>query len=171
MAEQNEFSRKLADAKDKGIRTVDLQFIDIFGNIKFKTVSFDEFLHEKEYLKGYSVDGSSINGYGVPVEESDLIVMPDPKTLRVLPWAKDVSRVICDVHCPPVKGEEQVFEGDSRSALKGVIASIPEALSECGARPAGPPPASPVESDGAGHAQVGTEIGRMMGFGPRGDGS
>ena len=128
MRDEAQFTRKLKEAKANGTRTVDLQFIDIFGNIKFKTVSFDEFLHEKEYLQGYGVDGSSIGGYGVPVEESDLIIMPDPDTFRVLPWAADVSRVICDIHCPPTEGESRVFEGDSRSALRRVIATIPEAL-------------------------------------------
>lgn len=128
MNEENDFARMLEEARARGIRTVDLQFIDIFGNIKFKTVSFDEFLHEKEYLNGYGVDGSSINGYGVPIEESDLIIMPDLNTFRVVPWAKDVSRVICDIHSPPASGKRKVFEGDSRSVLRSAIAGIADSL-------------------------------------------
>lgn len=130
MRDESGFGEMLEDARERGIRTVDLQFIDIFGNVKFKTVSFDEFLHEKEYLKGYGVDGSSIGGYGVPVEESDLVIMPDPRTFRPVPWAEDVSRVICDVLSPSSGDGEQPFEGDSRSALKRVLATIPEVL--CG---------------------------------------
>ena len=128
MNKQSEFTQKLTEAGEKGIRTVDLQFVDIFGNIKFKTVSFDEFLHEKEYLKGYGVDGSSISGYGVPVEESDLVIMPDPDTFRILPWARDVSRVICDVRTPPSQDGESVFAGDSRSVLKRVLSGIPDVV-------------------------------------------
>jgi glutamine synthetase len=135
MSKTAEFRRKLAQAHKRGIRTVDLQFIDIFGHLKFKTVSFDEFLHEQEYLKGYGVDGSSIDGCGVPVEESDLIIMPDPATFRLLPWAKDVSRVICDVQSPPGKQAAPVFAGDSRSALKRVLASIPGVLKASRAAP------------------------------------
>ncbi len=137
MTDLSEFTRKLEEAKEKGIRTVDLQFIDIFGNIKFKTVSFDEFLHEKEYLQGYGVDGSSIDGYGVPVEESDLIIMPDPRTFHVVPWAADVSRVICDVHTPTGDGGGRAFEGDSRSALRRVLDTIPGALAGCAPVPDG----------------------------------
>lgn len=128
MATAQAFTEALTKAKEAGIRVVDLQFVDIFGNLKLKTVSFDEFLHEKEYLQGYGVDGSSINGYGVPAEESDLIVMPDPATFRIVPWAPDVARIICDVHCPVDDGRTRTFEGDSRSALKRVLATIPDAL-------------------------------------------
>ena len=131
MTDTSNFTKTLEAAKAKGTRTVDLQFIDIFGKVKFKTVSFDEFLHEKEYLAGYGVDGSSINGSGVPVEESDLIIMPDPGTFRILPWAADVSRVICDVQCPAVGAAPKPFEGDSRSALKRMLASTPDALDGC----------------------------------------
>ncbi len=128
MGKDGTFVDKLAAAAEKGIRTVDLQFVDIFGNIKFKTVSFDEFVHEKEYLKGYGVDGSSIDGYGVPVEESDLLIMPDPNTFGAVPWAPDVSRVICDIHTPSPEGNPVPFEGDSRSALRLMLDRIPEAL-------------------------------------------
>jgi len=128
MSKRSEFMRKLREAKARGIRVVDLQFIDVFGNIKFKTVSFDEFLHEKEYLQGYGVDGSSLNGYGVPVEESDLVIMPDPGTFRMVPWAKDVARVICDVQSPASEGGNKAFDGDSRTALKRVLATLPETL-------------------------------------------
>lgn len=132
MANTTDFTGKLEAARKQGIRTVDLQFIDIFGNIKFKTVSFDEFLDEKEYLKGYGVDGSSISGYGVPVEESDLLIMPDPATFRAVPWAEDVSRVICDIHCPSEDGGGIPFEGDARSALKRMLRAIPDTLAEAG---------------------------------------
>lgn len=128
---------KLAEAREKGIRTVDLQFADIFGNVKFKTVSFDEFLDEREYLSGYGVDGSSINGYGVPVEESDLILMPDLATFRMVPWARDVSRVICDVVSPPGTDSGRIFRGDSRSALKAMTALIPEVLADSAGVPVG----------------------------------
>ncbi|MBL7076017.1 MAG: glutamine synthetase [Kiritimatiellae bacterium] len=128
MSKNGHFADTLAAAAEQGIRTVDLQFVDIFGNIKFKTVSFDEFLHEKEYLKGYGVDGSSIDGYGVPVEESDLLIMPDPNTFGAVPWAPDVSRVICDIHTPTDDGSSTPFEGDSRSALRRMLDAIPDAL-------------------------------------------
>lgn len=137
MDRNSEHMDKLAEAREKGIRTVDLQFADIFGNVKFKTVSFDEFLDEREYLSGYGVDGSSINGYGVPAEESDLILLPDLATFRSVPWARDVSRVICDVVSPPGTDPDRVFKGDSRSALKAMTAALPKVLSECTDLPEG----------------------------------
>lgn len=130
MTTSNKLETVLKDARTSGIRTVDLQFVDTFGNLKCKTVSFDEFVHEKEYLKGYGVDGSSINGYGVPVEESDLLILPDPDTFAILPWAKDVSRVICDVHAPQPDGTTSPAESDARSTLKRIIAAIPDVIEQ-----------------------------------------
>ncbi len=124
------FEEKLMDANKKNIKAIDLQFIDIFGNIKFKTVSFPEFTEGKVYLEGYGIDGSSIHGYGVPIEESDLVIIPDPQTFHILPWARDISRVICDVYSPAVtKDAMQPFVGDTRQLLKTNIKSIPDSLS------------------------------------------
>jgi glutamine synthetase len=65
----------------------------------------------------------------VPIEESDLIVRPDPETFHVLPWARDVSRVICDVYTPPThKKEMEPFEGDTRLLLKKICKQIPGVL-------------------------------------------
>jgi glutamine synthetase len=129
MAEKVTFEQKLEDAAKQGVKVVDLQFHNVFGRMKLKSVSFEEFMHEKEYIHGYGVDGSSIGGYGVPVEESDMLIMPDPKTFHIIPWAKDVSRVICDVHTPASgKISQQPFEGDPRVILKKMCNTAGEIL-------------------------------------------
>ncbi|MGZ5477984.1 MAG: glutamine synthetase family protein, partial [Candidatus Aminicenantales bacterium] len=78
------------------------------------------------FKEGKSFDGSSVAGF-VRIEESDLIIKPDPKTFRVLPWvyegfAGDIrwreAVMFGDILTP----DGAVFEGDSRAALKRVLA-------------------------------------------------
>ena len=58
---------------------------------------------------GMGFDGSSITGFN-PIEESDMVAIPDPTTFQVLPWKTGehkVARMICDVVTPdgePVRG-------------------------------------------------------------------
>jgi glutamine synthetase len=125
------FAKKLKEATDEGARMVDLQFVDIFGNHKFESVTIEEFRDEKVFRDGFKIDGSSIYGYGVPVEESDLLIIPDPETFTPVPWTTDVWRAICDVHYPRRSGKGyEPFEGDTRQLLKSMLARIPQVLSK-----------------------------------------
>jgi glutamine synthetase len=123
------FTKKLKSAVDQGAKMVDLQFVDIFGNLKFESVTIDEFKDVKVFVDGVKIDGSSIYGYGVPVEESDLLIIPDPDTFCPVPWTEDVWRAICDVYYPRKKGSGyEPFEADSRQLLSKMVARIPEVL-------------------------------------------
>ncbi len=124
------FSKKLQRATDEGAQIVDLQFVDVLGNLKFKSVTIEEFRDEKVFQDGFKIDGSSIYGYGVPVEESDLLIIPDPETFTPVPWTRDVWRAMCDVYYPQKSGSEYLpFEGDSRHLLARTLDRIPDALS------------------------------------------
>ena len=71
------------------IKFVRLQFTDINGIIKNLAVSSKNI--ETIFDNGQSFDGSSITGYR-PIEESDMVLYPDPTTFAVLPWrAKEKS--------------------------------------------------------------------------------
>jgi glutamine synthetase len=127
------FSKKLKRAVDSGAKMVDLQFVDIFGNLKFESVTIDEFKDIKVFSNGIKIDGSSIYGYGVPTEESDLLIIPDPDTFSPVPWTADVWRAICNVYYPRGSGSGSgfdPFEGDSRIALSRLVERIPSVLSK-----------------------------------------
>ena len=105
------------------------------NNIKFVRVIFPDVLGREMSLcfpvdkmksvldRGIGFDGSSVEGFA-RIEESDLLMVPDPKTFKVLPWdyqINDVSWkeaiVFGDIFTP--KGDH--FDGDSRYALRKVL--------------------------------------------------
>ena len=113
------------------------QFPDMQGNIREVTLT-------RESVKGdgrTSVDGSSVFGKIIPPTESDMLLMPDPSTLRAIPWQEDTGRVICNVSHPP-RGEgrsPEPFEGCSRGLLAGVEKKLADVLAEPLSRKYGKP--------------------------------
>jgi len=108
--------------KKDEIKFVRLQFTDINGIIKNLAVSAKNITNI--FKEGQSFDGSSITGYR-PIEESDMVLYPDPTTFAVLPWrAKEKSscRLICDVYTP----ENERFEGDPRFILERALIKCKE---------------------------------------------
>lgn len=104
-------------AADNDVKFIRLQFCDIFGNLKNMTIMPSQLERAFEY--GINFDASSINGF-LNVEESDLLLFPDPETLSVLPWRPQQGKVIrlfCDIRKP----DSAPFEGDSRYILKKTV--------------------------------------------------
>ncbi|MDR1664276.1 MAG: glutamine synthetase family protein, partial [Clostridiales bacterium] len=103
-------------AKEKEIDFMRLQFVDIFGTMKNVAVTVAEL--ERVLTDGVMFDGSSIEGF-VRIEESDMILRPDPSTFTVLPWFTEhkLARLICDVYRP----DGSPFEGDPRYCLRRAI--------------------------------------------------
>lgn len=112
--------RILEEAKKQGVQLVNLQFVDLFGNVKSVTIPIE---HLQEALdEGHGFDGSSIEGF-VRIFESDMIAMPDINTFKILPWRpndKKEARLICDIYRPGGKP----FEGDPRSILKKALQEL-----------------------------------------------
>ncbi len=108
----------LERAKKDGVRFVDLQFTDLFGTVKSVTIPAEHLGESLE--KGTWFDGSSIEGF-TRICESDMYLMPDPKTYSVIPWrvleSGSTARMICDVYMP----DGEPFEGDPRQILKKVL--------------------------------------------------
>lgn len=103
--------------QEQAIKFVRLQFTDINGIIKNLAVSSKNIATIFE--NGQSFDGSSITGYR-PIEESDMVLFPDPTTFAVLPWRskeKTSCRLICDIYTP----QNKRFEGDPRYILERAI--------------------------------------------------
>jgi glutamine synthetase len=86
-------------AKEK-IAFVDLQFTDLPGKMQHVTVPHHQ-IDVDSFAKGVpKLDGSSIRGF-VEIQESDMMLVPDPTTFAILPWMSDnikIARLICDVH-------------------------------------------------------------------------
>jgi glutamine synthetase len=96
------------------VRFLRLQFTDILGVNKNVEVPATQF--EKALRGDILFDGSSIEGF-VRVEESDMLLVPDLETFRVIPWSDPdarEARVICDITTP----EGAPFPGDPRACLK-----------------------------------------------------
>jgi glutamine synthetase len=87
-----------------------LHFTDMLGFLKGRTIPAEE--AENALTEGVGFDGSSIIG-GVSVEESDMVMKPDPSTFTVCPYYfydKSVISFLCDIYRPD--GER--FESDPR---------------------------------------------------------
>ena len=87
-----------ARVREDGVRFVSLQFTDILGMIKSVTIPVGRL--EETLKQGIWFDGSSIEGFA-RIYESDMVLVPDPTTYRVLPWSapeRRRARLICDVH-------------------------------------------------------------------------
>ena len=103
-----------------GTKFVRLQFVDIHGTPKNMAIPLVKPDQIEDILKdGLLFDGSSAEGF-VDINESDLILKPDPDTFSALPWRpeeKGVCRFICDIYWP----EGKPFEGDPRYILKRAL--------------------------------------------------
>jgi glutamine synthetase len=103
--------------QQEDIKFVRLQFTDINGMLKNLAVNSKNI--ESIFENGQSFDGSSITGYR-PVEESDMILYPDPTTFAILPWRtkeKSSCRLLCDIYTP----QNKRFDADPRYILEKTI--------------------------------------------------
>src|SRR5437016_12952359 len=97
--------------QEREIRFIRLWFTDILGQLKAFSINATELADAFEGGMGF--DGSSITGFN-PIEESDMIAMPDPGTFAVLPWRpaeQGVARMFCDIVTPerhPYAGDPQI---------------------------------------------------------------
>ncbi|NLE45871.1 MAG: type I glutamate--ammonia ligase [Chloroflexi bacterium] len=108
----------LRTAREKDVRFVHIQFTDVVGIVKGITIPIGQL--ETAFERGVWFDGSSIQGFA-RIAESDMYLMPDPTTFRIIPWESDgngaTARMICDVYTP--SGDP--FPGDPRGVLKQAI--------------------------------------------------
>ena len=90
---------------DNDIRFVDVKFVDLFGLWQHLTRPIHELNDWTEYERspwrqGYGFDGSSIRGFQ-KIEESDMLLVPDPETAIVDPAISTPTlSVICNVEDP-----------------------------------------------------------------------
>ncbi len=102
---------------ERGVRFIRLWFTDVLGQLKSFSINAAEL--NDAFEGGMGFDGSSITGFN-PIEESDMIAMPDPTTFAILPWRpeeKPTGRMFCDIQVP---GGEP-YEGDPRWILRRAL--------------------------------------------------
>ena len=111
-------SEILKQIKDKDVKFVDLRFTDLRG--KMHHVTMDAGLVDDDmFADGVMFDGSSIAGWKA-INESDMVLMPDPATVHMDPFfAQSTMVIMCDI-LEPLSGEK--YSRDPRSIAKAAEA-------------------------------------------------
>ena len=100
--------------KDNDVKFVDLRFTDTRGKEQHVTIPAHT-VDESFFEDGQMFDGSSIAGWK-GINESDMILMPDPTTAVLDPFFADPTVIIrCDIIEPATM---QGYERDPRSVAK-----------------------------------------------------
>ena len=106
--------------RDNEVKIVDLRFVDMLGMWQHISITSEHLLNYKSlersiWVDGNGFDGSSIRGFQA-IEESDMILIPDPTSAFVDPMLKiPTLALICDVY-DPTTGEP--YEKDPRYVAK-----------------------------------------------------
>lgn len=112
----------VAFVKEKGIQFVDMKFNDLPGLWQHFTIPAGE-LTDEVFREGLGFDGSSIRGFQ-EIQESDMILIPDPDTAIVDPICSvPTLSLICDIYDPitkePYTRDPRYVAKKAESYLKG----------------------------------------------------
>ncbi|MFA5975111.1 MAG: type I glutamate--ammonia ligase [Elusimicrobiota bacterium] len=98
-------------AKKSGVKIVDYKFTDLIGTLQHISYAAEK-LKESVFEKGIGFDGSSIRGFQA-INESDMLLMPDPTTAFIDPALKiPTLSFLCNIK-DPVTGKG--YKKDPRS--------------------------------------------------------
>lgn len=107
--------------KKNNVRFVRIIFPDVLGREMSFCIPSEKM--KSAFRQGVGFDGSSVEGFA-RVEESDLIIVPDPETFRILPWNYETQGVIWKeavVFGDIFTSKGNRFKGDSRYILKRTL--------------------------------------------------
>jgi glutamine synthetase len=108
--------------RESDVEFIHLWFTDVLGFLKTFVITVDEL--ELAMTEGMGFDGSSIQGFA-RIQESDMIALPDPGTLTILPWRQGehlVATMFCDITTP----DGAAYPGDPREVLRRNIGKAKE---------------------------------------------
>jgi glutamine synthetase len=106
--------------KEKGIKAVDLRFMDFPGMQQHFTVPAHA-IEAEVFKDGLGFDGSSIRGWQA-INESDMLVIPDPTTAFVDPFTKDPTLVmVCNIQDPVTRAD---YTRDPRNIAKKALKHV-----------------------------------------------
>ncbi|MDO8964807.1 MAG: glutamine synthetase family protein [Coriobacteriia bacterium] len=100
--------------RDKKIEFIHLWFTDVLGFLKSFMIDIEEL--ELAMTEGMGFDGSSIQGFA-RIQESDMIALPDPTTLQILPW-RTGGQLVATMFCDIVTPDGAPYECDPRYVLR-----------------------------------------------------
>src|SRR5881628_777638 len=106
--------------KKNSVKAVDLRFVDLPGLWQHFTVSAKEFSADA-FEEGLGFDGSSIRGFQ-EIQESDMLLIPDPNTAVVDPFTEHAT---LDINCfvrDPLTGES--YSRDPRYIVQKAAAYL-----------------------------------------------
>lgn len=107
--------------KEKNIEMVDFHIIDLPGTWQHVTLPVSE-IEEETFTRGIPFDGSSLRGFR-SIEESDMLMIPDPDTAVIDPFhVVPTLSIICDVTDP----EHVPYARDPRLVAKKAEAYLKE---------------------------------------------
>jgi glutamine synthetase len=110
-------SEVLALIKEQDVKFVDLRFTDTKGKEQHVSIPFHQ-VDEDFFVDGKMFDGSSIAGWK-GINESDMVLMPDPATAVMDPFTEEATLIIrCDILEPATM---QGYDRDPRSVAKRAI--------------------------------------------------
>ncbi len=118
---------------DNNVKFVDLRFTDFKGKEQHVSVPVSAF-DEDKFEEGHAFDGSSIAGWK-GIEASDMLLMPDPDSARMDPFAdEDIPQTTVPSSaqqswvwtCPSPSGMMQTRIG---SPVSSACSSIPQTSS------------------------------------------
>ena len=103
MAKNSDSVKKVFELiKKNDIRMIDFRFTDMPGQWQHFSVPASQF-EESAFEEGIGFDGSSIRGWQ-SINESDMLIIPDPTTANIDPFIKTKSlSMICDIIDPITK--------------------------------------------------------------------
>lgn len=107
----------LAFVREREVKAVDLRLMDFPGLWKHFTIPA-EALTEESFEDGLGFDGSSLRGW-MKINESDMIVVPQPDTLFIDPFRKDITlAVICNIQDPLTRED---YTKDPRNVARKAV--------------------------------------------------
>ncbi|MEM0117335.1 MAG: type I glutamate--ammonia ligase [Conexivisphaerales archaeon] len=107
-------SQVIDEIKAKGIQYVDMQMVDVPGKLNHVTIPAYQIAEEDMHEGFDKVDGSSLRGF-TDIQDSDMIIKPDPNTFAMIPWSdpsRPMARMIGDIYLNLGRGR---FSRDPRS--------------------------------------------------------
>ena len=107
----------LALCRERDVKAVDLRFMDFPGLWQHFTIPVGK-LDEAVFEDGLGFDGSSIRGWQA-INESDMLVVPDPTTAFIDPFMEQTTLVmICNIQDPITKED---YSRDPRNVARKAI--------------------------------------------------
>src|SRR6266516_4202688 len=101
-------------AKKNGVKLLDLRFTDLPGLWQHVSYPIGQ-LTEDSFEEGFGMDGSSIRGWAA-INESDMLLVPDPTTAMMDPFAETRTLVMTSDVIDPIT--RQHYERDPRWIAK-----------------------------------------------------